>query len=402
MPRAWVRARRTILSADAVSFLAAAILYLLGDRRREGLRVHPRHVDGARPGRRLPLHPPADGRASPGSSPSAAAGSRASAGSSTPAGRRRRIGRRPRARRRRVAAAGSRTGAPHDPRRAEPTTRTMPGRHRRRRAAGRRRGPGRCRRVGRRGGAGRRRAAAGGHAGEAARVPERRVSLAHRLYNGEAGLDVVGQQQADLQDHRRRRAALHRRRWSSAGFNFGIDFAGGNSFRLPGTDASSWPRSATAAEDAGAEVATRADRRRRHRPAAHRRSSTPTSERAVVEAVADAAGVDAGRGQPRVGQRRVGQRHHRPGADRPRGLPRRRGRCSSRVRFQPKMAIGAIAALLHDIIVTAGIYSLIGFEVTPSTVIGFLTILGLLALRHRRRLRQGRREHQGPRPQPPA
>jgi preprotein translocase subunit SecF len=40
------------------------------------------------------------------------------------------------------------------------------------------------------------------------------------------------------------------------------------------------------------------------------------------------------------------------------------------------MAIGAIAALLHDIVVTAGIYSLIGFEVTPSTVIGFLTILG--------------------------
>jgi preprotein translocase subunit SecF len=40
------------------------------------------------------------------------------------------------------------------------------------------------------------------------------------------------------------------------------------------------------------------------------------------------------------------------------------------------MAIGAMAALVHDIIVTAGIYSLIGFEVTPSTVIGFLTILG--------------------------
>ena len=31
---------------------------------------------------------------------------------------------------------------------------------------------------------------------------------------------------------------------------------------------------------------------------------------------------------------------------------------------------------MHDIIVTAGVYSLIGFEVTPSTVIGFLTILG--------------------------
>jgi preprotein translocase subunit SecF len=46
------------------------------------------------------------------------------------------------------------------------------------------------------------------------------------------------------------------------------------------------------------------------------------------------------------------------------------------LRFQPKMAVGAIAALLHDIVVTAGVYALIGFEVTPSTVIGFLTILG--------------------------
>ena len=46
------------------------------------------------------------------------------------------------------------------------------------------------------------------------------------------------------------------------------------------------------------------------------------------------------------------------------------------LRFEPKMAVGAIAALVHDIIVTAGVYSLIGFEVTPSTVIGFLTILG--------------------------
>src|SRR3712207_8194914 len=40
------------------------------------------------------------------------------------------------------------------------------------------------------------------------------------------------------------------------------------------------------------------------------------------------------------------------------------------------MAVGAIAALIHDIVVTAGVYSLIGFEVTPSTVVGFLTILG--------------------------
>src|SRR3954453_16817253 len=46
------------------------------------------------------------------------------------------------------------------------------------------------------------------------------------------------------------------------------------------------------------------------------------------------------------------------------------------IRFEPKMAIAAIISLFHDLIITAGIYSLVGFEVTPSTVIAILTILG--------------------------
>lgn len=44
--------------------------------------------------------------------------------------------------------------------------------------------------------------------------------------------------------------------------------------------------------------------------------------------------------------------------------------------FEPKMAIASIVAVVHDVIVTVGLYALIGFEVTPATVIGFLTILG--------------------------
>ena len=44
--------------------------------------------------------------------------------------------------------------------------------------------------------------------------------------------------------------------------------------------------------------------------------------------------------------------------------------------FEPKMAISAIIAVLHDVCITVGIYALVGFEVTPATVIGFLTILG--------------------------
>jgi preprotein translocase subunit SecF len=41
-----------------------------------------------------------------------------------------------------------------------------------------------------------------------------------------------------------------------------------------------------------------------------------------------------------------------------------------------KMAASALIALIHDLIITVGIYALVGFEVTPASVIGFLTILG--------------------------
>jgi preprotein translocase subunit SecF len=43
--------------------------------------------------------------------------------------------------------------------------------------------------------------------------------------------------------------------------------------------------------------------------------------------------------------------------------------------FEPKMAVAAFMALFHDVFITVGIYALIGFEVTPATLIGFLTIL---------------------------
>ncbi|MGH3669941.1 MAG: protein translocase subunit SecF, partial [Pseudonocardiaceae bacterium] len=46
------------------------------------------------------------------------------------------------------------------------------------------------------------------------------------------------------------------------------------------------------------------------------------------------------------------------------------------VYFEPRMAAAALVSLVHDVVVTAGIYSLVGFEVTPASVIGLLTILG--------------------------
>ncbi|GGP71399.1 protein translocase subunit SecF [Saccharothrix coeruleofusca] len=44
--------------------------------------------------------------------------------------------------------------------------------------------------------------------------------------------------------------------------------------------------------------------------------------------------------------------------------------------FELSMAVAALVAVVHDVLITAGIYSLVGFEVSPATVIGLLTILG--------------------------
>jgi len=41
-----------------------------------------------------------------------------------------------------------------------------------------------------------------------------------------------------------------------------------------------------------------------------------------------------------------------------------------------KMSLAAVLALVHDLVITAGVYGALGFEVTPAAVIGFLTILG--------------------------
>ncbi len=45
-------------------------------------------------------------------------------------------------------------------------------------------------------------------------------------------------------------------------------------------------------------------------------------------------------------------------------------------RLEWRMAVGALVAVVHDLVITSGIYSLFGFEVSPATVIALLTILG--------------------------
>ena len=45
------------------------------------------------------------------------------------------------------------------------------------------------------------------------------------------------------------------------------------------------------------------------------------------------------------------------------------------IRFEWRMAVAALTAMAHDVVVTVGVYSVFAFEVTPATVIAFLTIL---------------------------
>jgi preprotein translocase subunit SecF len=206
----------------------------------------------------------------------------------------------------------------------------------------------------------------------AVRRPERRVSLSHRLYNGEAGLDVVGRSRL-IYKITAVVVLLCLLSMIFRGFNFGIDFEGGNSFRVPGTS-EQLAEIRTAAEDAGAEVAT-AQVVGGNTVLLRTGQLDVDAERGVRDAVAQAAGVEPKEVSPES-----------VSADWGNDITDQALIALAvflvavvaflALRFQPKMAVGAMASLLHDIVITAGIYSLIGFEVTPSTVIGFLTILG--------------------------
>jgi preprotein translocase subunit SecF len=202
--------------------------------------------------------------------------------------------------------------------------------------------------------------------------PARKVALTHRLYNGEAGLDVVGHSKL-IYKITAVVMVLCLASIIFRGFNFGIDFAGGNAFKVPG-HSQELSAVRTAAEGAGAAVAS-AQVVGGNTILLRTGQLTQQQTFNVKDAVAHAAGVPS----VQVSEDAVS-------ADWGKDITNQALIALVvfiaavvvflAARFQPKMAIGAIVALLHDIVLTAGLYSLIGFEVTPSTVIGFLTILG--------------------------
>ncbi|MEP6696156.1 MAG: protein translocase subunit SecF [Pseudonocardiales bacterium] len=202
------------------------------------------------------------------------------------------------------------------------------------------------------------------------------MSVAGRLYRGETNFDLIG----------------HRKRWYLAsgglllvcvlsfiftGFNFGIEFAGGNSYLVPETAGVTVASVRKAVEDKGFEVASA----QQVGSGANRRVQVRTAElksdqvQVVKEAIAKQTRIPASDVSVEAVSSSWG------------GDVTKKALTGLVVfliavclyigaRFEPKMAMAAIAALLHDVVVAAGIYSLVGFEVTPSTVVGFLTILG--------------------------
>lgn len=196
--------------------------------------------------------------------------------------------------------------------------------------------------------------------------------LGHKLYAGEVSYDFVGR----------------RRTWYliSAvillvaigalvfrGLNFGIEFRGGADFSLPNATCSVEDARSTAEEATGAQVIVTETASGTVR--VQTEELTPAQSSDVAGILADACGIPKDEVKAQV----VG--------------PTWGAEISGKalqglviflllvtiflsIYFEWRMALGALVALAHDLVITVGIYALTGLEVTPATVIGLLTILG--------------------------
>jgi preprotein translocase subunit SecF len=197
-------------------------------------------------------------------------------------------------------------------------------------------------------------------------------SLGHRLYSGESSINFVG---------RRKMwylisavilivaiAALLVR-----GLNLGIEFRGGAEFRIPSPTCSVEQARNTASEVVGGEAIvtqTGAGDIRVQVP-----PIDPKTSDQVVQALSAECGVAAGDIQSQL----VGPTWGAEIANKALialAVFLLLVAIFLAIYFEWRMALAAIVALIHDIVITVGIYALTGLEVTPATIIGFLTILG--------------------------
>ncbi|MEI8055760.1 MAG: protein translocase subunit SecF [Actinomycetes bacterium] len=197
-------------------------------------------------------------------------------------------------------------------------------------------------------------------------------TLAHKLYSGEVSYDFI----------------RNRRRWYAIsgiflvlalvglfgrGLNMGIEFKGGSEFTIPPSQ-STVEQARTSAKTAGITdpIVTQvgADKIRIQTPAL-----TPKESAAVTAQLSKDLGVSQGE----IGVTLIGPTW---GAE----ISKRAAQglvvflvlvvIFLSAYFEWRLAVAALVALIHDLLITVGIYALTGFEITPATVIGVLTILG--------------------------
>ncbi|MBW3536938.1 MAG: protein translocase subunit SecF [Actinobacteria bacterium] len=198
------------------------------------------------------------------------------------------------------------------------------------------------------------------------------MGIGHRMYYGETSIDFVGKA----------------RRWfllsgivllagvislSTRGLNFGIEFQGGTAWEMSNVDVDVDEArevlrplglgNSTIQVIGGTTIRVQAE------------PEDPETVAAVRQELADLAGIEPGQ----VSLSEIGPSWGETiteKAQRALVLFFLAVALYISFRFEWKMAFTALLALFHDILVTVGIYSLSGFEVTPVTVIAFLTIMG--------------------------
>jgi preprotein translocase subunit SecF len=202
-------------------------------------------------------------------------------------------------------------------------------------------------------------------------------NLASRLYNGEAGINVVGRRKIWYSIAGGVLVLFIASLFLASGFHLGIDFKGGTLLQVPIT-VGTIDEARAAAIDAGAEVVTVQQVGTGESATYQIKTADMSAEQtaAVKQAVAKDLGIPAAQ----VSDSRVSSSW---------GAQIIRQALIGVAVFigvvviyliavfrEWRMAVGAIAALLQNLLLTATVYLLVGFEISPSTVIGFLTILG--------------------------
>ncbi|MGI8759955.1 MAG: protein translocase subunit SecF [Jatrophihabitantaceae bacterium] len=204
------------------------------------------------------------------------------------------------------------------------------------------------------------------------------MSVFRRLYRGETRINFIG----------------NRRRWYFAslvlfaicilsfvfrGFNYGVEFAGGSQFQLPVTGTSittnevnsAFTSAGVPAADPSQEVGSGQTRQ----IVVKTESLAPERQRVLIANISK----DLGLSQSKITVTSVSSSWgHDITVKAIQGLIVFLIAVSIYIslRYQWRMAVGGIAGLVHDLVIAAGIYSIVGFQVTPSTVVGLLTILG--------------------------